>query len=314
MKVLMVEDSPLDARIVSAILEYDRPNPIHVEHADSVNSAKQILQEKKYDALLVDLDLPDSRGLDTMLRLQADAPGVPIVVLTGNRDDQMAQQAVRSGAEDYLVKGELSARALRRSLSSAVERHRLKRNLYVVNDRLKRRNARLAKLCDFDPLTRILNRRGFQKALASEQARRRRSKNLLHLVRVDLDDFKGMNESLGHSMGDSVLRRIGHLLKGALSGCGHSARIGGDEFLILLPQLNREEVSDFAERLRAAIAGLHEAESTEKLPAVTASVATVEVPQHRASFRNLLELSQQALAHAKQGGKNRVVSRAFFAD
>ncbi len=127
--VLLVEDNPGDAELLHELLE--EPDPaIHgpaprVLDADRMARARELLAAESVDAVLLDLSLPDARGLDTVARVREAAPHLPIVVLTGLDDEAVAVQAVQAGAQDYLVKGAVTGLGLRRALRRAVERQRL---------------------------------------------------------------------------------------------------------------------------------------------------------------------------------------------
>ena len=123
-KVLLVEDSRGDARLIQEYLTEVEGLHFEVENADRLATGVARLGREGIDVILLDLSLPDSRGLDTFLQFHAAAPGVPIVVLTGFNDEVLAVNAVQAGAEDYLVKGHVNSNLLARSLRYAIERTR----------------------------------------------------------------------------------------------------------------------------------------------------------------------------------------------
>lgn len=123
MRVLLVEDNPGDARLVREMLSEAEGFAFEMEQAGSLVTALDALARGKFDVALTDLSLADSQGLETFSALQSHAPGVPVVVLTGLDSDWASTQAVKSGAQDYLVKGKLTADSLVRSLRYAVVRH-----------------------------------------------------------------------------------------------------------------------------------------------------------------------------------------------
>jgi len=122
--VLLVEDNPGDRRLIQEALKATSINGFSLECADRLSAGLEKLSARKPDAVILDLALPDSQGLDTFSSVYAQAPDVPIVVLTGLKDEQLAVQAVRAGAQDYLVKNEAAGGTLVRSLLYAIERHR----------------------------------------------------------------------------------------------------------------------------------------------------------------------------------------------
>ncbi len=122
--VLLIEDNRGDARLIQEYLNEVEGLSFHVEFADRFAAGLERLARGGVDVVLLDLSLPDSRGLETFVRLHAEAPGVPVVVLTGFNDEVLAVKAVQEGAEDYLVKGYVNSNLLARSLSYAIERYR----------------------------------------------------------------------------------------------------------------------------------------------------------------------------------------------
>ena len=108
-RVLLVEDNPGDARLIQEFLFEANRGSFEIEVAGKLFEALEALSARTFNVVLLDLSLPDSSGLDTLTRTNADAPQVPIIVLTGLDDDMLAIEAVRRGAQDYLVKGQIRA-------------------------------------------------------------------------------------------------------------------------------------------------------------------------------------------------------------
>jgi two-component system sensor histidine kinase/response regulator len=120
-RVLLIEDNPDDACLLREALD-EAKEQIRLVHVGQLEDAAKLLGEESFQIILLDLSLPDSQGIETLVRVQGQAPSVPIVVLTGLDDDNIALQAVRAGAQDYLVKGEIDARNLLRAIRYASER------------------------------------------------------------------------------------------------------------------------------------------------------------------------------------------------
>ena len=121
LRVLLVEDNPADARLVREMLK-ESHRPVELTHAPRLRDALEFLRTQGFNAILLDLNLPDSEGMNTFLRARAEAMHAPIVVLTGVADEEVAARAVREGAQDYLVKAEVDGPLLYRSIRYAVER------------------------------------------------------------------------------------------------------------------------------------------------------------------------------------------------
>jgi len=123
-RALLIEDNPGDARLIGVMLAEVKSPPFDIERAERLSAGLECLAEGGIDVVLLDLSLPDSHGLETFARVHAEAPEVPIIVLTGLADTELAVKAVREGAQDYLVKGELNGALLVRSVRYGIERHR----------------------------------------------------------------------------------------------------------------------------------------------------------------------------------------------
>jgi signal transduction histidine kinase/DNA-binding NarL/FixJ family response regulator len=123
--LLLLEDNPGDVRLIREMLLRDSRQRVNLDHTDFLQIGLQRLQERTYDAILLDLTLPDSHGMDTLLKVGVVAPDTAIVVLTGNDDEDLGLQAVQMGAQDYLPKSEVDGKLLMRSLRYAIERHRI---------------------------------------------------------------------------------------------------------------------------------------------------------------------------------------------
>lgn len=140
-RVLIVEDNPGDVRLLQEALYDVEAHHVKLTSADTLSDAMELLQNKQFDVALVDLSLPDADGLESVERLQARAPGLPILVLTGTDNSDLAVRAVRAGAQDYLVKGKVDGNLLVRAMRYAEER---KRNL----DAVKRSEAHFRSLIE----------------------------------------------------------------------------------------------------------------------------------------------------------------------
>src|SRR5271166_3519355 len=121
-KVLLVEDNLGDARLLYEGLEEALPQQFQMTHVRRLSEALEYLWGETCDVVLLDLGLPDSHGIDTLTVTRAQAPGVPIVVLTGFQDEAMAVEALKGGAQDYLVKGQVDSKQLGRCLRYAIVR------------------------------------------------------------------------------------------------------------------------------------------------------------------------------------------------
>ncbi len=131
-QVLLVEDNPGDARLVREELADVRSVRFEMIHVESLGEAEEELRRDRFDVILLDLSLPDGHGLETVNRMRAGAPSVPIVVLSGNHDETVALSAVKAGAHDYLIKGQIPGPAMARVIRYAIERRNLDEALHMT--------------------------------------------------------------------------------------------------------------------------------------------------------------------------------------
>ena len=125
LEILLIEDNAGDARLVREILEERKESHFVLQHVQKLNCALEQLEENKFDVIFLDLSLPDGQGVEMISRLQERSPATPIILLTGTDDEEIALEAVKNGAQDYLVKDGVNSNLLVRSMTYAIERQRL---------------------------------------------------------------------------------------------------------------------------------------------------------------------------------------------
>jgi len=179
------------------------------------------------------------------------------------------------------------------------------RELRRSRDAVEERNAQLEQLATTDPLTGIANRRTLLERLATAIESARAERSPLGCVMVDIDHFKQVNDTYGHSAGDAVIRAVAHALRKACRKEDLAARLGGEEFVLLLPGLDAEAAFDVAERVRIAVIALAAGDELA-VPTLSASFGVVELVPDMEGTAGILDAADQALYIAKQGGRNRV--------
>jgi diguanylate cyclase (GGDEF)-like protein len=201
------------------------------------------LSQGGIDAVLLDPQLPDSEGISSFERLFAFAPEVPIIVLTEDGDDELAVRTVQWGAQDYLLKGDVTSALVVRSVRYAIERHRLL--------------SALKRLSLIDDLTNLYNRRGFIDLGEQYLRLGRRTGREITVIYVDIDRIKTINDTLGHHVGDRALLRVADTLRSTFRSSDLIARTGGDEFAVLALETVGEGIDSLVNRLRRQISALN---------------------------------------------------------
>lgn len=236
-QVLLVEDNPGDVRLVRELLNEDGGGQdFELLHVSTVREAVEHLRDVPgIDAVLLDLSLPDESGLNTLRRVVDATSTAVVVVMTGGGDEDLGLSALREGAQDYLVKGSVTGKSLRRALRFAIGRQ-----------------SKLQSLSHKDDLTGLNNRRGFL-ILAEQQvklAKRQRTPSLL--LFLDLDELKVINDTFGHAEGNRAIVEAADLLRGCFRQSDVLARFGGDEFAAFA--LSAEGADDVTVRARITAA------------------------------------------------------------
>ena len=299
-RILLLEDNPADRKYMNACLADGGLSRVELHHAGKLAEASAYFKRQDYELVIADLNLPDTEGLETFFKVKELARDAAIVVMTGMDDFDLAARAVRAGAQDYLVKGDLAPQRVCQSVSKALERHAHLKNLSSEALDLRKKNNSLRELVQIDPLTGLFSRRGFQKALARPAAHDLFQASCA--MHIGLDDFKRVNELYGYTCGNEALKEIGHRIRKLLRSGDIAARIGGDEFLVLLPATQLEAAKELGERIRLQVVGA-------SLPGdfkVTVSVGVAALPKRACGLDEILERTHRVLRMSKGAGKNRV--------
>jgi diguanylate cyclase (GGDEF)-like protein len=286
--VLLVEDNPGDARLIREMLAEEPEAPFRLSSVDRLSRGLEFLTLNETALVLLDLSLPDSHGMETFSRMYAHSPKTPIIVLTGTDDHALALSAVKRGAQDYLVKGKIDRELLQRAMQYAVER--------------KCYQEQLERQANYDGLTGLPNRQLLHDRLHQAVSTQRQIHSI-SVVFIDLDHFKVINDSLGHNSGDEVLRHVAERLRSSVRDGDTVARIGGDEFVLILSDQTKEDViframkriiSKVSEPIRIGNRELN----------ITCSAGISVHPQDGFDVETLLKNADAAMYRAKANGRN----------
>ena len=285
--LLIVEDDPDDIYLIKELLR-DESKRYTFSTCASLAECFEELEQHKYDLVLLDLGLPDSSGLATLDSLVAQQTFVPIVVLTGVSDENLGEQAIQQGAEDYLPKRIISRELLTRAISYAIERHRLVSELRTKAEQ--------------DPLTGLPNRSMIYDKLEFMISQSERSGRAFALVMLDMDKFKEVNDTKGHRFGDALLKAFAHRIKDVMRRSDYVARYGGDEFFMIVANYHdTEELKQLMQRKQQALSEPYhfEFDGQDIAQSVSVSVGAMEW-EPGLSAEAMLERADQAMYRSKR--------------
>ncbi|MBK7948398.1 MAG: EAL domain-containing protein [Deltaproteobacteria bacterium] len=295
--LLVVEDDPTANRLTEVLarpdgLRYDITRVLRVE------DALRLLTESHFDAMLLDISLHEGPGLDSLMRASAATGSIPVVVLTYQRDEATTLKAARAGAQDCLSRGEVTPELISRTILHAIERHKILQQLTEAKQRQRF-------LATHDTLTELPNRYSFMQQLGPMLHAAKRRGTKLAVLFFDLDGFKAINDNLGHGVGDELLTDVAKRLRKAIRKCDLIARIGGDEFLAAIQDVEHDETTrKVAEGIRREIERPYHLDGHECW--ISASIGISFFPHHGEHAEQLIQNADTAMYQAKGSGKNRV--------
>ncbi|MDX1598658.1 MAG: GGDEF domain-containing response regulator [Marinobacter sp.] len=289
--VVVIEDDEADFMILESLLQASQRFRFQLTHVKSFQHAQQYLTEECHDIFLLDYFLGADTAIDFLKEASVLHIPQPVVVLTGADSGRIDDEVIELGAADFIPKNELSTSLLERTIHHAVEH--------------KRAEINLEQLAKRDPLTGLGNRLLFEEMLEASLARAERKKGKLAVLFLDLDRFKEINDSLGHPTGDLLLTLIADRIRKVLRGSDFAARIGGDEFTILVDEINAyEDAVLVANKLLDAIAPPTAIRGHELN--ISASIGIALYPENGKTPIKLMQKADIALYEAKRHGINRL--------
>ena len=299
-RVLLVSDHDADAELIRALLESAVADPaFRFARMHSLSQALETLERNEVEVLLIDVGEGGTRELAAASQARVRAPLVPVVLLVDTDDETLALRAVEVGARGYLLKSAISPGSLTWSIHHAIRNQRMFVELSIARERARQ-------LASYDQLTGLANRTLFHDRLEQAVASAQRNRDRLAVLFFDIDDFKQINDSLGHLAGDALLRLIGQRIGSCLRKSDTGARLGGDEFAILLTHL--EDDGNATRIAQKVLALVREPLSSEAgSPSISASIGIAMFPGDANDTEGLLKKSDAAMYQAKAAGRDRIV-------
>jgi len=301
LKILLVEDDEDDYVMTRDLLEEVEGVDYTLEWVSTVDEAFKLMACKHHDAYLVDYRLGGETGISLIRQTVKNGYKKPIILLTGQSDKEVDMEAMAAGASDYLVKGQINASMLERSIRYAIDRIKSEEQIH--------------RMAYYDHLTNLPNRVLFKDRLQVAITQCKRFNRMSAVLFIDLDDFKRVNDSYGHSAGDQLLKEVSkNLLQSVRSSDsvsrdidndlrGTVARIGGDEFIILLNEItNVDNAVMVSKRILEAFTMPINVDGKEVY--VRVSIGISIYPLDGEDSEILIKSSDAAMYYAKSQGKN----------
>ena len=277
-KILIIDDEQDTRAILQKILS---SAGYSVSEAESGETGMEMAALEQPDLILLDISMQGVTGIEVCRNLRSDPKNIfSIIMVTASEENEV--EGLESGADDYIVK----------PFQKKVLLARIKRGLAAAE---RRKDAHL------DSLTNVFNRRTFITFLAQEEERAIRYGRPLAVIMIDIDHFKMVNDSYGHDVGDEVLIVVANILRQSCRRSDLLARLGGEEFAILLPEASVEDAIVCAEKARSRI----ENHVFPHVPQLTASFGVAEVRKN--DEEGMLKRADLALYDSKKSGRNKVV-------
>ncbi len=312
LNVLYVEDNELTRRATQIILnEFFENIIVGVDGEDGLQKFK----ENSIDIIITDIDMPKMDGLAMLEEIRKTDEHVSVLIFSAHNDTEFFMNSIHLGVDGYLFKPlELdqferaifkSIRNVRLQKENFEYKHMLEKKVREQVNILRNKEQELvekSRQAHYDQLTSIYNRHRFNELFGIEKERTDRNQGVMSIIIIDIDDFKKINDTYGHNVGDIVLKTFSQLIQNKIRITDVLARWGGEEFVILLPETDINGGYETAEQIRKVIQGY----DFSIVGQVTASFGVAEY-EHKQSLEELVKRCDKALYIAKSGGKNQVV-------
>lgn len=300
MKVLIVDDDVVDRKVVKRTLCASSDSHHEVQEATSAAQGMSLLSSSQFDVILLDYRMPEVDGIEMVsdMRAKPDMGNTAIVMISAYDEPSLALDCIEAGAQDFLAKNEITLSKLEKAILFANKR-------FEIEQRMHKSYLAVKRMAEKDPLTGLSNRYHFEETLKILIASNKRVTSKVALLALDLDNFKHINDTMGHAAGDKVLQQSVKRIRKCLRNNEGFARLGGDEFAIILGNImSGDEISRIANRILDSFNVAFNIDDKEVHCGVSIGVALC--PDDSVNAQTLLKCADIAMYRAKQNGKNGV--------
>lgn len=300
--ILVADDEPVNLALIKRRLEWE---DYQIHTAEDGREAVERARALQPDLIILDVMMPVLDGLQACRLLKGDARtrDIPVIFLSALDDMETKVNGLSAGGNDYISKP-FRAEELIARVRVAIRLKRERDELRASADEARRRAAEASEMSMSDALTGLLNRYGLQRSLQHEQAEARRYGRALSCLMIDIDHFKQVNDTYGHTAGDAALMQVARVLTDAGRASDVVCRYGGEEFLVLAPETNLDGALALGEKIRLAAASRLYGDGERVFPLTLSIGAAQLLPAE--SAHDMIARADVALYQAKESGRDRV--------
>lgn len=298
MNILIVDDDIVDRKVVKKALTSSTSEYHHIEEVGSVAEGLNAIEDKRFDVVLLDYKMPEVDGIEMVIEMRAKPHlgDTAIVMISTSEESDLALECIEAGAQDFLPKHEITRSKLEKSILHAKKR-------FEIEQRMHESYVAVKKMAEKDTLTGLSNRYHFEETLKVMIATNKRTEHSVALLALDLDNFKHINDTMGHEAGDIVLKESVAKINQCLRSNEGFARLGGDEFAVIIGSIGSiNEVNAIAKRILDTFLTPIKVNNIEISCSV--SIGAALCPSDAEDAQELLKCADIAMYRSKQGGKN----------
>ncbi len=293
-KAVIIDDSKAQISVLHHILKKNGKEVIAFERA--LEALTYIKRDENIDIIITDIHMPDMDGLTLSKEVKGIRKNIPVIGISATRSKETVLQALSSGMDDFLY-----IPFYEEELNLRVD---LQIKLYEKIKKLNEVNSKLKELSFKDPLTLLFTRRAMFELLEAEFERAQRNNSDLSIVMFDIDHFKNVNDTYGHQKGDEILEMFANTLKESIRDYDTPARVGGEEFLLLLPYTNKETAFIVAERVRNNV---KKKEVDGIKITISGGISTKSELKDGEKITSLIKIADERLYKAKESGRDKII-------
>lgn len=300
MNILIVDDDLVDRKLIKKILHSSGLQLNEIVEVTSVTEGLLAVDKERFDLILLDYSMPCKGGIEMLreMRVKPSLGNTAIIMMSASEDPDIALECIEAGAQDFLPKEDINKRNLNKSIIYANKR-------FETDQRMHDSYLAVKHIAEKDQLTGLSNRHHFERLITAILANNQRSKSMVALLALDIDNFKNINDTLGHNIGDDILKQAVLRINSCLRRDEGFARLGGDEFAIIIGGVSDVyEVTVIANRILSQF--LEPFILYDQAVNCTVSIGSAIYPNDAIEPYELLKCADIAMYRSKKNGKNKV--------